>query len=126
MLKTIIVGYIGQDAQTRTFQDGSTATNFSVADTQSYTDKGTGERKEFTTWLNCTIWNPSGVKEYLKKGTLVYVEGYPSTRTYEKQDKSTGISFDLNVHKVELLTSAKEKHEQAAPAAVVEEASPQG
>jgi single-strand DNA-binding protein len=109
--KHIIIGYLGQDASTRTFTSGDTAINFSVAATESWKDQA-GNRQERTTWYNCSYFTKTtGVLEYLRKGTLVVVEGSTlTTTTYDKAEKGgigIGVSLNLKVDTVRLLSTNK-------------------
>ncbi|PGH39375.1 MAG: single-stranded DNA-binding protein [Candidatus Nephrothrix sp. EaCA] len=84
--KVILVGRLGKDPEVRTLEGGVTHVRFSMATSESYKDKTTGEKKEMTEWHNVSLW--SGLAEvaakYLRKGDLVYIEGRLRTRSYEK------------------------------------------
>jgi single-strand DNA-binding protein len=85
--KTILVGRLGKDPETRTFQDGGKVVNFSLATSESWKDKASGERKERTEWHNIAIFNEAlteVAERYLTKGALVYLEGQNETRIWEK------------------------------------------
>ena len=88
--KVIIVGNLGRDPETRYLPSGEAVTNISVATTETWKDKTSGEKKEATEWHRVAFFGKlaeiSG--EYLKKGSQVYVEGRLRTRKY--QDKETG------------------------------------
>jgi len=88
--KVIIVGNLGRDPETRYLPSGEAVTNISVATTDTWKDKTSGEKKEATEWHRVAFFGKlaeiSG--EYLKKGSQVYVEGRLRTRKY--QDKETG------------------------------------
>ncbi len=88
--KVIIVGNLGRDPETRYLPSGEAVTNISVATTETWKDKASGEKKEATEWHRVAFFGKlaeiSG--EYLKKGSQVYVEGRLRTRKY--QDKETG------------------------------------
>src|SRR5262249_49183682 len=87
--KTILVGNLGKDPEIRSFQNGGRAASFSVATSESWKDKDTGERKERTEWHRVFILNDGlvGVTEkYLKKGAKVYVEGRLETRKWTDRD----------------------------------------
>ncbi|MEP5485147.1 MAG: single-stranded DNA-binding protein, partial [Parasphingorhabdus sp.] len=86
--KVIIVGNLGKDPEVRTFANGGKVCNFSVATSESWKDKQSGERKEKTEWHNISIYNEglAGVAErYLKKGSKVYLEGKLQTRKWQDQ-----------------------------------------
>lgn len=85
--KVIIVGNIGKDPEIRTMNSGERVANLSVATSESWRDKASGERKEKTEWHRVVIFNENIVKvaeNYLKKGSTVYIEGSLQTRKYEQ------------------------------------------
>ncbi len=96
MNKALIIGRIGKDATENTVKDKRVA-NFSVA----VSKKINGQ--EQTTWFDVALWGKEGVYPYLKKGTLVYVEGEVSLNLYHKNDGTTGGSLRINAFQVELL-----------------------
>ena len=86
--KVILVGNCGKDPETRYMPSGGAVTNISIATSESWKDKQSGETKERTEWHNIVFFNRLGeiAGEYLKKGSQIYVEG--SLRTRKWQDKS--------------------------------------
>ena len=86
--KVILVGRLGKDPEVRTIENGAVVANFSIATSESYKDKTTGERKETTEWHNIVLWR--GLAEvaakYLHKGDQVYIEGKLRTRSWEKDN----------------------------------------
>ena len=89
--KVILLGNLGQDPDVRTMQNGKKVCTFSVATSDSWKDKDTGEKKEKTEWHRVVVFNEGlvGVVEnYIKKGTKVYVEGSLQTRKWT-DDKGT-------------------------------------
>ena len=88
--KVIIVGNLGADPEVRYMPSGGAVTNISIATTEQWTDKTSGEKQERTEWHRVTLFNRLGeiAGEYLKKGSQVYIEG--SLRTDKYQDKNTG------------------------------------
>ena len=96
--KVIIVGNLGKDPEVRTFANGGKVCNFSVATSESWKDKQTGERKEKTEWHNISIYNEglAGVAEkYLRKGSKVYLEGKLETRKWQDQSGNDRYSTDV-------------------------------
>jgi single-strand DNA-binding protein len=86
--KVILVGKLGKDPEQKTFPNGGSVVNFSVATSESWKDKQTGERKEKTEWHNVVIRNDHQAKtamQYLTKGSEVYVEGAIATRKWQDQ-----------------------------------------
>lgn len=83
--KVILIGNLGKDPEVRTMPFGDRVANFSIATSESWKDKATGERKEKTEWHKIAIFNQGivGVVErYLKKGAKVYIEGQLETRKW--------------------------------------------
>jgi single-strand DNA-binding protein len=86
--KVILVGNLGKDPEVRTTQDGSKIVNMTLATSESWTEKGSGERKERTEWHRVVIFNDriaEVAEKYLKKGAKVYVEGQLQTRKWTDQ-----------------------------------------
>jgi single-strand DNA-binding protein len=87
--KVILVGNLGKDPEIRRTQDGRPIANLSVATSESWRDKATGERKEKTEWHRVVIFNEGLCKiaeQYLKKGAKVYLEGSLQTRKWQDKD----------------------------------------
>jgi single-strand DNA-binding protein len=87
--KVILIGNLGKDPEIRRTQDGRPIANLSVATSESWRDKNTGERKEKTEWHRVVIFNEGLckiVEQYLKKGSKVYLEGALQTRKWTDKD----------------------------------------
>jgi single-strand DNA-binding protein len=87
--KVMLIGNLGKDPEVRTFANGGKVCNFSIATSESWKDRNSGERQEKTEWHNVAIFNEglAGVAErYLKKGSKVYVEGQLQTRKWTDQN----------------------------------------
>jgi single-strand DNA-binding protein len=85
--KVILVGNLGKDPEARTMQSGDEVVNLSIATSESWKDKTSGERKERTEWHRVVIFNQNiakVAKSYLKKGSKVYIEGQLETRSWEQ------------------------------------------
>lgn len=85
--KVILVGNLGKDPEIRTLNSGEKVANLSIATSESWRDKSSGERKEKTEWHRIVIFNENIVKvaeNYLRKGSTVYIEGSLQTRKYEQ------------------------------------------
>jgi single-strand DNA-binding protein len=86
--KVILVGNLGKDPEIRSTQDGRKIVTFSLATSESWRDKNSGERKEKTEWHRVVIFNEALAKvaeQYLKKGSKIYVEGALQTRKWTDQ-----------------------------------------
>jgi single-strand DNA-binding protein len=84
--KVILIGNLGKDPEVRKMQSGDSVVNFTIATSESWRDKNSGERKEKTEWHNIVVFNDQIAKvaeQYLKKGMKVYVEGALQTRSWE-------------------------------------------
>lgn len=96
--KVCLIGNLGKDPETRTFQNGGKVCNFSIATSESWKDKQSGERKEKTEWHNIAILSDglAGVAErYLKKGSKVYIEGKLQTRKWQDQSGNDRYSTEV-------------------------------
>jgi len=86
--KVILVGNLGADPEARTLNSGGEVVNMRIATSENWNDKATGERKEKTEWHNVVIFNENlgrVAKNYLRKGSKVYVEGQLQTRKWTDQ-----------------------------------------
>jgi single-strand DNA-binding protein len=87
--KVILVGNLGKDPEVRRLNSGDQVVNFTLATSESWRDKNSGERKEKTEWHNVVIFNENlgkVVEQYCKKGSKVYVEGQLQTRKWQDKD----------------------------------------
>jgi single-strand DNA-binding protein len=87
--KVILVGRLGKDPESKTFANGGTVVQFTMATSENWRDKATGERKEKTEWHNIVIRNENigrVATQYLRKGSEVYVEGAIATRKWQDQN----------------------------------------
>jgi len=85
--KVILLGNLGQDPETRAFPDGGSVTNISIATSESWKDKQTGQQQERTEWHKVVFKNRLAeiAAQYLRKGSKVYVEGSLRTRKWTNQ-----------------------------------------
>ena len=86
--KVILIGNLGKDPEVRSFQNGGKVVNFTLATSETWNDRGSGERKEKTEWHNVVIKNDKIgeiAEKYLKKGMKVYIEGRVETRKWADQ-----------------------------------------
>src|SRR5579859_31071 len=86
--KVILLGRLGKDPEARTLESGAMVVNFTLATSEVYKDKVTGERKEITDWHNVVLWRglAETASKYLHKGDQVYIEGKMRTRSWEKDN----------------------------------------
>src|SRR5436853_6137953 len=87
--KAILVGNLGKDPEVRRTQSGEPVVSFSVATSETWRDKASGERKERTEWHRVVIYNENLAKvaeQYLRKGSKIYLEGQLQSRKYTDKD----------------------------------------
>jgi len=102
MLKIQIIGHLGQDAKINEV-NGKNVINYSVADTQRFKNTD-GTEVEKTIWVNLQQWTENTkVASYLTKGRLVFVEGYPSVKTFKNKDGVEMASLNVRVTNCQLL-----------------------
>ncbi len=100
--KVILVGRLGKDPEIRTTNDGGKIVSFSVATSESWKDKMSGERRERTEWHNIVIFNEALGKiseQYLRKGSQVYLEGQLSTRKWTDKEGQTKYTTEVVLQK---------------------------
>jgi single-strand DNA-binding protein len=100
--KVILVGNLGRDPEVRRLTSGDPVVNLSVATSESWRDKASGERKERTEWHRVVIFNENLAKiaeQYLRKGAKVYIEGQLQTRKYTDKDGAEKYSTEIVLQK---------------------------
>lgn len=113
--KVIIVGNLGQDPEVRFMPNGGAVANFTVATSETWKDKQTGEQKERTEWHRIVIYQRLAeiAGEYLQKGAKVYLEGRLSTRKWQNQQGQDQYTTEIIVNDMQMLDS---RHGGQAPA----------
>lgn len=112
MQKIQVIGRIGKDAEVKDFGN-SQVINFSVAVSEKYTNKQTGEITTNTTWFECAKWgNNTSIAQYIKKGGQIFVEGKINNRAWVDQSGTPQVTNGINVFEIELLGS---KDDNSAP-----------
>ena len=101
--KVLLIGHLGQDAETRFTPSGVSMTKFSVATNRRWKDQQTGEWKEETDWARVVLWRQENLANYLTKGKQVYVEGRLQTRSYDDKDGKKQYSTEVVADEVILL-----------------------
>ena len=98
--KVILIGNLGKDPEVKSFQNGGRIANFSIATSESWKDKATGERKERTEWHNIVIQSDGlvGVAErFLRKGSKIYIEGQLRTRKWQDKEGNDRYTTEISV-----------------------------
>ena len=96
--KVILVGNLGRDPETRTFQNGGKVCNLRIATSENWKDRNTGERREKTEWHSVAIFSEPLARvaeQYLKKGSKVYIEGQLETRKWQDQSGQDRYSTEV-------------------------------
>lgn len=103
--KVIVMGVLGRDPETKTFPNGGSITTFSIATSEQWKDRNTGERKEQTEWHRIAVNNKLGeiAQKHLKKGNKVYIEGSLRTRKWKDQDSADREQIEIKADVLQLL-----------------------
>ena len=106
--KVIIVGHLGNDPEMRTMPNGEAVANISVAISESWMDKNTGERRVVTEWHRIVFYRRQAeiCGEYLKKGSQVYVEGRLRSRKWQDQNGQDHYTTEIQGDNLQMLGSA--------------------
>lgn len=105
--KVILIGNVGKDPETRYMPSGGAVTNITLATSESWKDKNTGEKVEKTEWHRIVFFNKLGeiAGEYLKKGSKVYVEGSLRTRKWQGEDGQDRYTTEIVGNVMQMLDS---------------------
>lgn len=103
--KVILIGNLGKDPETKSFPNGGSVTNSTLATSESWKDKQSGEMKEHTEWHNLVFNDKLGeiVQKYLRKGSKVYVEGSIRTRKYQDKEGKEARFTEIRVNDMQML-----------------------
>ena len=106
--KVIIIGNLGADPEARQFQNGGSVTSISVATSEQWTDKQSGEKREATEWHRVSLFNRLGeiAAQYLKKGSKVYIEGSLRTRKYQDEQGKDCYITEIRAEQMQMLDGA--------------------
>ena len=103
--KVIIIGNLGADPEARQFNNGGSVTNISVATSEQWTDKQSGEKREATEWHRISLFNRLGeiAAQYLRKGSKVYIEGSLRTRKYQDPNGQDRYITEIRAEQMQML-----------------------
>lgn len=120
--KVILIGNLGKDPESRSTQDGSKIVNLTIATSETWNDKASGERKEKTEWHRIVIFNDrvaDVAERYLKKGAKVYIEGSLQTRKWTDQSGAEKYTTEVVIGRfngqMTMLSSSESSSESEAP-----------
>ena len=127
--KATLIGHVGRDPESRTTQGGQVIANFSLATSESWTDKGSGERKEKTQWHNVVVMNENvaaTVEKYVRKGSQVFVEGSIQSRKWTDKNGNERHTTEVVIGRFDgrLLLLDKRETSDASPRSAREAAAP--
>jgi single-strand DNA-binding protein len=104
--KVILIGNLGKDPEVRHLENGAVVANLSIATSEVYTDRATGERKENTDWHDIVVWRGLAeiTEKYLKKGYKVYVEGKLKKRSWQDKEGNTRYTTEVLADEMTILS----------------------
>ena len=113
--KVLIIGHLGRDPELKYMPSGDAMANITIATTDTWKDKATGEKKEQTEWHRVSFFGKLAeiVGQYLKKGSQVYIEGSIRTRKYTDKDGVEKFASDIKANTINMLGSAPSKSDEA-------------
>jgi len=105
--KVILIGNLGKDPEVRHLENGAAVANFSIATSENYKDRKTGEKVSQTEWHNIVAWRGLAeiAEKYLKKGAKVYIEGKLKTRTWQDKEGNNRYSTEVITDNLTMLGS---------------------
>lgn len=105
--KCIIVGNLGQDPESRFLPSGKAVANISIATSESWTDRQSGQKQEKTEWHRCVAFDKTAeiIQQYLRKGSKVYVEGKLQTRKWQDQQGNDKYATEIIISTMQMLDS---------------------
>ncbi|MBN1113938.1 MAG: single-stranded DNA-binding protein [Oligoflexia bacterium] len=112
--KAIIVGRLGQDPEVRYTSNGQAVANFTVATSENWTDKSSGQKQERTEWHRIVVWGRLAelCRDYLKKGRQVYIDGRLQTRSYDDRDGNKKYITEIIANTVQFLGSSQGRSDE--------------
>ena len=108
--KVILIGNLGRDPEIRSLENGVKLARFSMATSETYNDRSSGEKKEITEWHNIVAWRGLAevVEKYFLKGMKIYVEGRLKTRSWQDDSNMTKYSTEIIAENMTILSSKNE------------------
>lgn len=124
--KVILIGNLGKDPEVRYLQSGKAVANVSIATSESWKDKNTGEKQERTEWHNVSFYSPLAeiVGQYLRKGSSVFVEGRLQTRKWQDKNGQDRYTTEIVANEMKML-GGKPESGNSPPPSVRPPANPQ-
>jgi single-strand DNA-binding protein len=114
--KVMLIGHLGKDPESRALNSGGIAVNMSLATTEKWKDKNTGDAREQTEWHRITVFGSLAkvCMDWLKKGSHIYIEGQIRTRKWKDKEGQDRYTTEINAHNMSMLGGTKTRDEQRA------------
>ena len=114
--KVILIGNLGRDPEVRYMPNGEAVCNFSIATSETWNDRQTGQRQERTEWHNITLYRRLAevAGQYLKKGSLIYIEGRIQSRKYTGKDGIERTAYEIIGSEMKMLGGGNDSGQQNA------------
>ena len=115
--KVILIGNLGRDPEVKKLDNGATLASFSIATSESYTDKHTGEKIENTDWHDIVLWRGLAevAEKFLKKGTKIFVEGRLKKRSWQDREGNTRYNVEIIGDEMTILSRSDVKEKVKSP-----------
>lgn len=117
--KVILLGNLGKDPEVRRLENGAVVASFSIATSEVYTDRTSGEKKELTDWHDIVVWRGLAevAEKYIKKGYKVYVEGKLKKRSWQDKEGTTRYTTEIIADVLNIISrpDGSEKNTNNAP-----------
>ena len=113
--KVILIGNLGKDPEVRHLESGVGVANFSIATSETYKDRKTGERVSQTEWHNVVLWRGLAdvAEKYLKKGDKIYIEGKLKTRTWQDQQGNNRYTTEIVADNLTMLGKSSDRNTES-------------
>ena len=115
--KVILIGNLGKDPEIRRLENGAVVATFSIATSESFTDKNSGEKKEITDWHDIVLWRGLAeiAEKYIRKGTKIYVEGKLKKRSWQDKEGNTKYNTEVIGEELTILSRLETSDKTATP-----------
>ena len=115
--KVILIGNLGRDPEVRKLENGATLASFSMATSESYTDKQSGKKIETTEWHDIVLWRGLAevAEKFLKKGTKIYVEGRLKKRSWQDREGNTRYNVEIIGDEMTILSRPEAQDKPKTP-----------
>ena len=115
--KVILIGNLGKDPEIRRLENGAVVASFSIATSESFTDKNSGEKKEITDWHDIVLWRGLAeiAEKYIRKGTKIYVEGKLKKRSWQDKEGNTKYNTEVIGEELTIISRVETSDKTATP-----------